>query len=100
MVVGARAVGKSTSAARLAAQIDRLDIPDVAATYRADPDAALHRARRPLLLDEWQEVPEVLAAVKRAVDRDRTPGQFPPTQRFSETLASTQRRPLPTTAPS
>jgi predicted AAA+ superfamily ATPase len=28
------------------------------------------------LLDEWQEVPEVLAAVKRAVDRDRSPGQF------------------------
>lgn len=76
MVVGARATGKTTSAARLAGQVDRLDVPDVAATYRADPDAALRRAGRPLLLDEWQEVPEVLAAVKRAVDRDRTPGQF------------------------
>ena len=76
MVVGPRATGKTTSAARLAAQVDRLDVPDVAATYRADPDAALRRAGRPLLLDEWQEVPEVLAAVKRAVDRDRTPGQF------------------------
>jgi uncharacterized protein len=76
MVVGARATGKTTTAARLAAQVDRLDVPDVAATYRADPDAALRRAGRPLLLDEWQEVPEVLAAVKRAVDRDRSPGQF------------------------
>ena len=76
MVVGPRAAGKTTTAARLAAQVDRLDVPDVAATYRADPDAALRRAGRPLLLDEWQEVPEVLAAVKRAVDRDRTPGQF------------------------
>lgn len=76
MVVGARATGKTTTAARLAEQVDRLDIPDVAATYRADPDAALRRARRPLLIDEWQEVPEVLAAVKRAVDRDRTAGQF------------------------
>lgn len=76
MVVGPRAAGKTTTAARLAAQIDRLDVPDVAATYRADPDAALRRASRPLLLDEWQEVPEVLAAVKRAVDRDRTAGQF------------------------
>ena len=76
MVVGARATGKTTTAARLAAQVDRLDVPDVAATYRADPDAALRRAGRPLLLDEWQEVPEVLAAVKRAVDRDRAPGQF------------------------
>jgi uncharacterized protein len=76
MVTGARATGKTTTAARLAAQVDRLDIPDVAAVYRADPDAALRRASRPLLLDEWQEVPEVLAAVKRSVDRDRTPGQF------------------------
>lgn len=76
MVVGARATGKTTAAARWAAQVDRLDVPDVAAGYRADPDAALRRAGRPLLLDEWQEVPEVLAAVKRAVDRDRTPGQF------------------------
>lgn len=76
MVVGPRAVGKTTTAARLAAHTDRLDIPDVAAGYRADPDAALRRAPRPLLLDEWQEVPEVLPAVKRAVDRDRTPGQF------------------------
>lgn len=76
MLVGPRATGKTTTAARFVAQIDRLDIPDVAATYRADPDAALRRASRPLLLDEWQEVPEVLAAVKRAVDRDRSPGQF------------------------
>lgn len=76
MVVGARAVGKTTSAARLVAQVDRLDIPDVASAYRADPDAALRRAAKPLMLDEWQEVPEVLAAVKRAVDSDATPGQF------------------------
>ncbi len=76
MVVGPRATGKTTTAARLAAQVDRLDVPDTAATYRADPDAALRRAGRPLLLDEWQEVPEVLAAVKRSVDSDRTPGQF------------------------
>ncbi len=76
MLVGPRAVGKTTTAAQHVNQIDRLDIPDVAATYRADPDAALRRAARPLLLDEWQEVPEVLAAVKRAVDADRSPGQF------------------------
>jgi uncharacterized protein len=76
MVTGPRAVGKTTTAARLAAQVDRLDVADVAAIYRADPDAALRRASRPLLIDEWQVVPEVLGAVKRAVDNDRTPGQF------------------------
>lgn len=45
-------------------------------SYRADPHAALARADRPVLLDEWQEVPEVLAAVKRHVDADPTPGQI------------------------
>lgn len=76
MITGPRAAGKTTTAAQHVSQIDRLDEPGVAATYHADPDAALRRAARPLLLDEWQEVPAVLAAVKRAVDADATPGQF------------------------
>jgi uncharacterized protein len=76
MITGARAAGKTTTAAQHVEQIVRLDQPGVAAAYRADPDAALRRAAHPVLLDEWQEVPEVLAAVKRSVDRDATPGQF------------------------
>ena len=76
MITGARAAGKTTTAAQHVEQIVRLDQPGVAAAYRADPDAALRRATGPVLLDEWQEVPEVLAAVKRAVDHDPTPGQF------------------------
>ncbi|MHB8294653.1 MAG: ATP-binding protein [Acidimicrobiales bacterium] len=76
MITGPRAVGKTTTAAQHAKQIVRLDQPGPAAAYRSDPDAALRRAGRPVLLDEWQEVPEVLAAVKRAVDQDSTPGQF------------------------
>jgi predicted AAA+ superfamily ATPase len=76
LITGARATGKTTTAAQRVQQVDQLDAPGVAATYRADPDAALRRAARPVLLDEWQEVPEVLAAVKRAVDHDHTPGQF------------------------
>jgi uncharacterized protein len=76
MITGARATGKTTTAAQHVAQIDRLDQPGVADAYRADPDAALRRAARPLLIDEWQEVPAVLAAVKRVVDRDATAGQF------------------------
>jgi predicted AAA+ superfamily ATPase len=76
MITGARATGKTTTATHHVLQIDRLDQPGVAAAYRADPDAALRRAARPLLIDEWQEVPSVLAAVKRFVDLDGTPGQF------------------------
>lgn len=76
LVTGGRATGKTTSASRLASEIVRLDQPGVAEAFRADPDAALRRTPRPMLLDEWQEVPEVLPAVKRAVDADRRPGQF------------------------
>ena len=43
---------------------------------RADPDAALSAGPFPLLVDEWQVVPEVLGAVKRAVDERPGPGRF------------------------
>jgi predicted AAA+ superfamily ATPase len=76
MVNGPRGVGKTTTAARLAADVVRLDQPAAAAAFRADPDAALRIRAEPVLLDEWQEVPEVLGAVKRAVDADRRPGRF------------------------
>ena len=75
-LIGPRASGKTTTAARHAASVVRLDVPAQAAVFRADPDAALRRFTEPILLDEWQEVPDVLAAVKRAVDADSRPGRF------------------------
>ncbi len=54
LITGARATGKTTTAAQRVAWVDRLDAPGVAAAYRGDPDAALRRAARPVLLDEWQ----------------------------------------------
>lgn len=76
LFVGPRACGKTTSAARLARTIVRLDRPADATAFRADPDAALRGLEEPVLLDEWQAVPEVLGAVKRAVDRDARAGRF------------------------
>ncbi len=76
MLTGPRAVGKTTSAARHAAEIVRLDRPDEAGVFTADPDAALRGLAEPVLLDEWQEVGVVLGAVKRAVDDDPRPGRF------------------------
>ena len=75
MVVGPRACGKTTTAARLARTVVRLDSNDAAA-FHASPDAALRGRDEPVLLDEWQMAPEVLAAVKRAVDTDRRPGRY------------------------
>jgi len=76
LLVGPRAVGKTTTAARHARTIVRLDRPAEATAFRADPDAALRGLPEPLLLDEWQVVPEVLGAVKRAIDNDPRPGRF------------------------
>lgn len=76
LVVGPRAAGKTTTAARHAASLVRLDRPAEAAAFQADPDAALASFDEPVALDEWQEVPTVLGAVKRAVDADPRPGRF------------------------
>lgn len=76
LVVGPRAAGKTTTAARHAASLVRLDRPAEAAAFHADPDAALASFDEPVALDEWQEVPTVLGAVKRAVDTDPRPGRF------------------------
>ena len=76
MLTGPRATGKTTTARRHAATVLRLDRPAEAAAFRADPDAALRGQPEPVLLDEWQAVPEVLGAVKRAVDDDPRPGRF------------------------
>ena len=76
LVVGPRAAGKTTTASRHATTVVRLDQPGEAAAFRADPDSALRGLEEPVLLDEWQAVPEVLGAVKRAVDLDARPGRY------------------------
>ncbi|MGH3544547.1 MAG: AAA family ATPase, partial [Mycobacteriales bacterium] len=76
LLVGPRATGKTTSAARLARSFIRLDQRGQAIAATADPDAALRGLAEPVLIDEWQIVPEILGAVKRAVDTDPRPGRF------------------------
>ena len=76
MLIGPRACGKTTTAARYAATVIRLDTERGSAALRADPDAALRNRVEPVLLDEWQALPSVMGAVKRAVDSERRPGRF------------------------
>lgn len=76
LLTGPRATGKTTTAARHARTIARLDREAEAVAFRADPDSTLSSLPEPILLDEWQRVPEVLGAVKRAVDQDPRPGRF------------------------
>ncbi len=78
IVTGARQTGKSTLARELTpgrrryCSLDDLDVADAA---RRDPDALLG-GDEPITLDEVQREPELLRAVKRAIDQRRTPGRF------------------------
>jgi predicted AAA+ superfamily ATPase len=58
------------------ASIIRLDERGQSVAVEADPDAALRGLLEPILIDEWQIVPEILGAVKRATDNDPRPGRF------------------------
>src|SRR6266545_2767653 len=79
ILTGARQTGKSTLARRGAAGAQRaylsLDDIDILERARREPDALVRDAGR-LTLDEVQRSPELLLAVKRAVDEDRAPGRF------------------------
>jgi uncharacterized protein len=76
MLTGPRACGKTTTAVRHARTVLRLDRPNEAAPVADDPDGALVAHLRPVLIDEWQQVPSVLGAVKRAVDAGASSGSF------------------------
>ena len=78
LVVGPRGCGKSTSMGRFADAVLDLSKPDVRLAAREDPDGVLAATDGTVLIDEWQEAPEVLGAIKRAVDADHSnrPGRF------------------------
>lgn len=74
-IEGPKAVGKTETARHRARTVRRLDDPAEASLVRAEPARALS-GPTPVLLDEWQRVPEVWDAVRRAVDDDPEPGRF------------------------
>ena len=75
MLDGARATGKTTSAARLAQS--ELRLPRDLTLLRSDPATVLGGLPKPVLVDEWQLAGvEVLWTLKQLVDDDPTPGSF------------------------
>lgn len=72
---GPRGVGKTASAEQRATTAWYLDDPAQRAILEADPGQIL-AAPTPVLIDEWQKVPSVWDAVRRAVDRGSQPGRF------------------------
>jgi len=77
VVTGARQTGKSTLAAAVdpSREYTTLDDIDALARAQAEPDAFV-RGPAPMTIDEIQRAPALLLAIKRAIDRQRTPGRF------------------------
>jgi len=74
-VEGAKGVGKTASAERLASAVLALDDAALRTNVTAQP-SIVTRFAPPTLIDEWQLVPAVWDVVRREVDRERTPGRF------------------------
>lgn len=105
LLLGARQVGKSTLARQVAssehpAEVVSLDDQATREVAQRDPHGLVAELPGPALIDEVQLAPELLHAIKQAVDEDPTPGRFLLTgsanvltaPRISESLAGRVRR--------
>ena len=79
VLTGPRRAGKTTLLRRLfpRAHYVLLEDPDVQSRSRSDPRAFLEELRPPVLFDEIQNVPDLLAYVRTHIDRNpRRHGQY------------------------
>jgi uncharacterized protein len=81
LVLGARQVGKSTLARQVVAgghpaTVVTLDDQATREAARRDPHGFIAGLRGPVLIDEVQLAPDLIYAIKQAVDEDPTPGRF------------------------
>lgn len=72
---GPKAVGKTATALRRANTVHRLEDSAQRAIAEAEPNR-LVTGTAPILIDEWQRVPETWDLIRRAVDDMPPPGQF------------------------
>lgn len=102
-IEGPRGVGKTRTALERARSVHRLDDPEQYAIARAEPARILGESR-PVLIDEWQRLPEVWDLVRRAVDDGAPGGSFllagsalpvpPPTHSGAARIIRMRMRPL------
>lgn len=79
-ITGPRTAGKSTLVREMVAETQGtyldLDDPGVRELAGADPRSFVHGLPEPIALDEFQRVPDLLAAIKAELNRDRRPGRY------------------------
>lgn len=74
-IEGPKGVGKTETASRRASTIYRLDDSARLSVAEADPKRLLD-GETPILIDEWQRLPETWDLVRRAVDNGAAPESF------------------------
>jgi uncharacterized protein len=103
-IEGAKAVGKTATASQRAATVRQLDDPAERSVAVADPRRLID-GPKPVLIDEWQRVPESWDLVRRAVDApEARPGSFlltgsasplnPPTHSGAARIVTVRMRPM------
>lgn len=102
-IEGPRAVGKTATALQRAKTVYRLDDEAQRIIARADP-ALLIEGEPPVLIDEWQRLPESFDRVRRAVDAGAPAGSFlltgsaspkdPPTHSGAGRIVRVRLRPM------
>jgi uncharacterized protein len=102
-IEGPKGVGKTRTALQRGKTVHRLDDPAELAVAQADPRRLL-QGERPVLIDEWQRLPQMWDLVRRAVDDGAPSGSFlltgsalpgsPPTHSGAGRIVSVRMRPL------
>lgn len=100
---GPKAVGKTATALQRAATVYRLDDEAERSIAQADQSRLLN-GKRPVLIDEWQRLPESFDRVRRAVDDGAEAGSFlltgsaspmePPTHSGAGRIVQVRLRPM------
>lgn len=75
LIEGAKGVGKTATASSRAGTVYAFDNPVQRSIATADPTRMLH-GKAPVLIDEWQFVPECWDLVRRSVDGGAAAGSF------------------------
>jgi predicted AAA+ superfamily ATPase len=76
LIAGPRQVGKSTLSMKLMPEYVLLDDVAIRNSAIEDPAGFLNTQKKPLCLDEIQKVPQLLEAIKIAIDKNRVNGDF------------------------